>query len=139
MDTQEAHDILDGYARWWRSEFFLAKANGRVEIVSPVLDRHNDHISGFLADDNWAPGGYVLTDMGAALDDLALSGCDVDGTDSRRQKLDCPVAGYGLERSGNEIFSRMGKEGLFRSINFMMQGLAAIDDLFFTARSDTRG
>ena len=139
MDMQTARSILDGYAEWWRSEFSLARANDGVEIISPMLDRHNDHISIFLADDGEVPGGYVLTDMGATLGDLALSGCDVAGTEARRQKLDSLVGGFGLERSGNEIFSRTGEEGLFRSINFMMQGLAAIDDLFFTTRGDARG
>lgn len=138
MTEEIANHLLDGHAAWWRSQFSVCTVNGGVQVISPMIDRHNDHIGFYLSDDARLSGGYVLTDLGATLEDLAASGCDVLRAPARVEKLDQTLRGFGLERKGVEIFVRSGASGLPRAMSFIMQGLSTIDDLFFTARGNVR-
>ena len=137
MDVESVERIINDYVDWWRREIKVLPAGNGVRIVSPMLDRHNDHMSMYIAEDA-AGGGYILTDLGETIGDLVASGCDVLSSDSRRKKLDGVAAGMGLQREGNELFRRAGESDLFQSINFLMQGMATVDDLFFTSSDQAR-
>lgn len=137
MDAKTANDILDEHAKWWRDGFDVYDAGRGVQIVCPMLDRHGDHISLYAAEDA-RDGGYVLTDMGATLDDLASSGCGIDPKSSCAEKLARTLRGFGLQQDCGEIYTRTGRDGLAAAINFMMQGLTTVDDLFFTVSDHVR-
>lgn len=135
MDAAAAGLILDRYAEWWRSGFDVVQEGEGVRIITPMLDRHNDHMSLYLAE---GEGGLVLTDIGATIGDLTAGGCDVLGSPKRSERLDAVLRGYGLSREGGEVYVRTGRDRLFESMNMLMQGLATVDDLFFTVRSSVR-
>ena len=137
MNIASAEKIIDGYVDWWRKSFSVYQEGEAVRIVCPMLDRHNDHMSIYLVEDKLA-GGFILSDLGAVINDLSMSGCDIIASESRRQKLDQVVQGFGLMRSGSELYSKTNENKLFQSMNMLMQGMASIDDLFFTARENIR-
>lgn len=137
MELEKAQSIIDGYAEWWRKGVDVYQAGDSVCLVCPMLDRNNDHMSIYLADDP-ETGGYVLTDIGATISDLDASGCDILSSESRREKLEQTLCGFGLKREGAELYVKAGEDNLFQRMNMLMQGMASVDDLFFTAKDSVR-
>jgi len=135
MDVLQANNIMDNYVGWWRKQVSIYQEGDAVRIICPMLDRHNDHMSIYLAED---AGVFTLTDMGAILGDLALCGCDVFSSAIRSKKLSEVLAGYGLMQDDGEIYRKASKGELFQSINMLMQGMASVDDLFYTAKENAR-
>lgn len=131
MDLDRAGRLLDNYAKWVRDSFDVVEEDGCVRIISPMLNRHNDHMSLYLME---APdGGLLLSDFGETIADLCDGGCDLS-TPDRKAKLSRVLAGYGLKAHGDEIFARTDEEGAAKAMSMLMQGMASVDDLFFTVR-----
>lgn len=137
MKIDAASKIIQGYANWWRDSVEMYQEGDAVRLVCPMLDRHNDHMSIYIVEDK-ETGGFILTDIGATIEDLISSGCDVIASAPRKQKLDVVVRGFGIQRNSHELYVKTGRERLFQSMNMLMQSMASIDDLFFTARENTR-
>lgn len=137
MKIEKARDIIGGYAKWWSDSVELHEAGEAVRLVCPMLDRNNDHMSIYLADDP-VTGGYILTDLGEIIDDLDASGCDVLGSTARAKKLEQTLCGYGLRRKDSEIYAMADDDNLFQRMNMLMQGMASVDDLFYTAKDSVR-
>lgn len=88
-DARRVNEMLDDYARWFRDSFDVFEEDGCVRIVLPMLDRHNDHMSIYLADGD-GPGKIVMSDLGHTVDGLYASGCDVNA-EGRRGKFESIV------------------------------------------------
>lgn len=136
MDVASANKILDNYVKWWRDAIEVHQEGNAVRVICPMLDRHNDHFSIYM---NNGPesGEFVLSDLGATILDLSASGCNVV-TGSRQSKLDEVLNGFGIDRSENELYVVCSSDHLFSAINMLMQGMATVDDLFFTVRENVR-
>lgn len=137
MKVDTASKLMDGYVEWLRNSIEFVQEGEAVRIICPMLNRNNDHMSVYLADDR-ETGGYILTDVGETLGDLAASGCDVLGTDSRRKKLDQTLQGFGVQLIENEIYVKAGPATFFSKLNMLMQSMASVDDLFYTVRPSNR-
>ena len=135
MDVTKANSIIDGYVGWWREQVSIYQEGDAVRIICPMLDRHNDHMSIYLAEE---AGVYTLTDMGATLGDLSFCGCDVFSSEPRTKKLNEVLAGFGLMQEDGEIYRKASEAELFQSVNMLMQGMASVDDLFYTAKDNAR-
>lgn len=137
MQVANAERIMDGYVKWWRDGVSLVQEESAVRIVLPMLDRHNDHMSIYMAEDPHG-SGFVITDLGDTIGDLLSCGCDILGSPSRNAKLDMVVKGFGLRRDGDELYQIASEETLFQSINMLMQGMASVDDMFFTMKDSAK-
>lgn len=138
MNVDEANIIINGYANWWKSSVNVVQEENVVRLICPMMDRHNDHMSLYIADDSGNSNGLILSDLGNTLSDLLFSGCDVFSSEARNKKLDQTLLGYGIQRSGNELFVKTSRDNLFQMMNMLMQAMATIDDLFFTVRDNVR-
>ena len=131
MDLDRAGRLLDNYAKWVRDSFAVVEEDGCMRIISPMLNRHNDHMSIYLME---APdGGLLLSDFGETIAGLSDGGCDLSTFD-RKAKLSRVLAGYGLKARDGEIFVHTDEEGAAKAMSMLMQGMASVDDLFFTVR-----
>lgn len=139
MNLDQAQDIIDGYASWWRNGVVASQAGNAIQLVCPMLNRNNDHMSFYIADDPSQPGGFLLTDMGATLGDLAFSGCDILGSETRSRKLKQTLNSFGIQLGGEELYAQADEKTLFTQMNMLMQGMASVDDLFFTVKDNVRG
>lgn len=139
MNLDQAQDIIDGYAAWWRDGIIATQAGDAVQLVCPMLNRNNDHMSFCIADSPNQSGEFVLTDMGATLGDLAFSGCDILGSASRLSKLQQTLNSFGIKLEGEELYAQADINSLFIRMNMLMQCMASVDDLFYTARDSVKG
>lgn len=137
MKIDNAVKLMDDWANWWLRSLEFEQEGNSVRIICPMLNRNNDHMSIFLADDP-ETHGYILTDIGETISDLSASGCDVLGSESRRKKLEQTIQGFGVQLSNNELFVKTGHDSFPQKFNMLMQSMASVDDLFFTAKTSVR-
>jgi len=125
----DIRDQLNQYTTWLKDKTALRQVNDWVEITSPLVDRHNDHLQVYVKQEN---GSYILTDDGYTLGDLINTGCKLD-TKTRQDLLRMTLAGFGVQREGDELIIRASTENFPQKKHNLLQAMLAVNDLFFTA------
>jgi hypothetical protein len=117
------------YANWLRDQTALRQVGPFVEITTPFLDRHNDHLQIYAKQDN---GDFVLSDDGYIIEDLQMSGCKLDS--KRREKLlQVVLNGFGIQLDGNQLKTRATRRNFAARKHALVQSMLAVNDMFFTA------
>ena len=127
----EIQSLLDSYRRWLRDRTSLRETGDWVEIATPYLDRHNDCLQIYARREN---GGFVLTDDGYILDDLALSGCKIESP-RRLAMLETTAAGFGVKINEKALQVRATHDDFGLKKHNLVQAMLAVDDLFHLAES----
>src|SRR5438876_11726909 len=89
----EIQRLLDDYLAWLKDKTTLRQIDDWVEITTPYLDRHNDLIQIYAKKQD---GGFVLTDDGYTINDLAQCGCNLD-SHKRQDLLKMTLNGFGVQ------------------------------------------
>jgi hypothetical protein len=126
----EIQKLLDAYATWLRETTALQQIDDWVEITTPYLDRHNDHLQVYVRRDN---GGFLLTDDSHVISDLRLSGCELD-TPKRGELLQQVLNGFGVNRQEDALVVRASSADFANRKHNLVQAMLAVDDLFCLAQ-----
>jgi len=122
--------LNDQYFEWLRSNTTLHSIDERwVEITTPFLDRHNDHLQIYASRNG---NNITLSDDGYTISDLQMSGCDV--TSPRRTAILKEIlAGYNVQVVDDRL-EVTGSAGNFpRHKHNLLQAMLAVDDMFYLA------
>lgn len=131
----EVHSMMDSYFAWLKSETELKKAEGDwVEIETPHLDRHNDYMSVYLRRSGREK--YELSDGGAILQDLEMSGFSID-TKPRKRILDEKLTAFGVRMEGGAICVNTSRLDFPTKKHSLIQAMAAVNDIFSAPASYT--
>lgn len=123
----EVRNLMDQYVAWLKEKTTLREVNDHVEITTPYLDRHNDHIQFYVKRNK---SGYILTDDGYTIDDLKHSGCKLD-TPKRQDLLKLTLNGFGVQMERDTLTVHATAENFnLRKHNFV-QAMLAVNDLFY--------
>jgi hypothetical protein len=125
----EIKKLLEEYRVWLKDNTTLREVEGTVEITTPYLDRHNDHIQIYVQRSN---GGYILTDDSYTIQDLRLSGCSLD-TEKRQDLLKATLNGFGIEQAGESLIIKTSKDRFAFHKHNLLQAILAVNDLFYLA------
>jgi hypothetical protein len=125
----EVHALIDQYWVWLRDKTTLRQINDWVEITTPYLDRHNDHLQIYLKRRN---GGFVLTDDGYILQDLEHSGCKIEG-EKRQNLLKMTINGFGVQRDNLALLVHASADNFAVRKHNLVQAMLAVNDLFYLA------
>jgi hypothetical protein len=122
--------LLDQHSRWLRDKTVLrALSDQWIEITTPYLDRHNDCLQIYLKPEG---DGYLLSDDGYIIGDLASSGCNLDSP-KRKELLKTTLAGFGVALEGNQLTIRASEENFALRKHNLIQAMLAVNDLFYLA------
>lgn len=127
---QQIEELLDQYRAWLREKTTLKEVGGWVEITTPYLDRHNDHIQIYARrdEDRW-----TLSDDGYVISDLVLSGCNLDTT-KRRGILEMTLNGFGVKVDIDQALTTSATDETFSfKKHNLVQAMLAVGDLFYLA------
>ncbi len=125
----EIKKLMDDYTSWLRDKTKLREVNDWVEITTPYLDRHNDYMQIYAQRKN---GGFVLTDDGYTIDDLKLSGCELESK-KRRELLALTLNGFGVKLEEDRLLVHASPENFAVRKHNLMQAMLAVNDLFYLA------
>jgi hypothetical protein len=120
---------LDKYTTWLRDNTTLREVEDWVEITTPYLDRNNDSIQIYAKRDN---GGYVLTDDAYTIEDLRISGCNIE-TPKRKELLKLTLNGFGVMLNKDALEVHTSKERFALQKHNLLQAILAVNDLFYLA------
>ena len=127
----DIRQLTEQYHSWLREKTNLRSIEDWVEITTPYLDRHNDCIQIYVKRSN---GGYLLTDDGATIDDLELSGCTISSP-KRQSLFRTTINGFGIklgsDKKALEVQTSI-KDFALKKHN-LLQAILAVNDLFYLA------
>jgi hypothetical protein len=125
----EVQSLLDQYWAWLKDRTTLRQIKDWVEITTPYLDRHNDHIQIYA---KRRDGGFVLTDDGYVLQDLEQSGCKIDSA-KRQGLLKMTLNGFGVELNNQALEVHASPDNFALRKHNLVQAVLAVNDLFYLA------
>ena len=128
---QDIQRLVDRYSAWLRDETKLRQINEWVEITTPFLDRHNDHLQIYAKRDG---DGWVLTDDGYVIDDLRQSGCEIEPGSRRQALLTTTLNGFGVKKDDNRLNVYATEDDFSRRKHNLVQAMVAVNDLFYLAQ-----
>ena len=128
---EDAGKMLDQYWSWLKDKTHLRGVGDAIEITTPYLDRHNDCLQIYAKHEN---GGYVLSDDGYILDDLAMSGCNLDSP-KRQALLKTTLNGFGIQlnEETKALEIKASKDNFALRKHNILQAMLAVNDLFYMA------
>ena len=125
----EIQSLLDEYLKWLRDQTKLRSVGDSVEVTTPYLDRHNDclqiHVKA-IGD------GYVLSDDGYILDDLAMSGFEIKG-ERRAALLEATLRGFGVIQNARSLAVHATTSDFALQKHNLVQAMIAVNDLFHSS------
>ncbi len=125
----DVQHLLDEYWAWLKDRTTLRQINEWVEITTPYLDRHNDHIQIYA---KRRDGTFVLTDDGYVLQDLEQSGCKIDSA-KRQSLLKMMLNGFGVQLNNQALEVHASPDNFPLRKHNLVQAMLAVNDLFYLA------
>lgn len=123
----ELNDLINRYSTWLRKETSVRQIDNRVEITTPFLDRHNDFIQIFAEIEN---GCLILTDDGYVLNDLELSGFNLE-TPSRLALLEISLNRFDVTYENKRLLVEISESDFAIQKLNLIQAMLAIGDLAY--------
>jgi len=129
----EIQQLVDRYAAWLQDRTKLRAIDEWVEITTPFLDRHNDHLQIYAKKQ---AGQFVLTDDGYTMNDLAMQGCALDSP-KRRALLKQTLNGFGVRHNADTgaLEVTASTDSFAARKHSLIQAMLAVNDLFYLAQS----
>jgi hypothetical protein len=122
-------NLVNSYVEWIRQGLTLREvSNGWHELVTPFLNHRNDMIEIYLkqSDDQ-----IVISDGGNTINELLLSGVELDRSKKRTEELGSILRSFGISRNGkNEIFVNTDERKFPEVKHRFIQAVLSIDDMF---------
>ncbi len=126
---KDIQELMERYSSWLKDRTNLREVKDCVEITTPYLDRHNDYLQIYVTR---VDGGFVLTDGGHVLDDLELSGCNVDSP-KRQEVLRTTLNGFGVNEKEKALEVEATSDNFPLKKHNLAQAMLAVNDLFHLA------
>lgn len=125
----QIHDLLNRYWAWLREQTSTREAGEWVEVTTPFLDRHNDHLQIYVKHDG---GHYILSDDGYIIQDLRYAGCDL-ASKRRQEILRTTLNGFGVQTDEDALVVHATVSDFPSRKHNLVQAMLAVNDLFYLA------
>lgn len=125
-------DFKSLYINWLKENIEINSVGKYVEISTPFLDRHNDHLQIYVKQDD---NKLFLTDDGYILSDLEMSGCSIS-TPRRKAALKTILNGAGISLVGDELTTEATIETFASRKHALLQTMLSVNDIFLLAQSN---
>lgn len=132
--TTKMDTLINEYVSWVRNNIIIKEIGEWFEITTPFLDRHNDNIQIYAKK---IEEGFLLTDDGYILNDLLMSGVEIN-TEHRRKMLQTTINGFGVNLNNNRIETIATLPNFPLKKHNLIQAMLSINDLFYLLRSSSR-
>lgn len=128
--TVPANDFVDSYINWLKSNIQWKEINGFLEISTPFLDRHNDHLQIYVKEEGTK---YILTDDGYILNDLMMSGCDLSSP-NRQNILQTITNSLGVKVAGDNLMIEARPDNFPQKKHQLLQAMLSVNDMFMISQ-----
>lgn len=127
--------FVDEYISWLRERIKFADLGSAIEISTPFLDSHNDHIQLYIKQQN---GRIIITDDGYTVSDLEMSGCDLSSK-RRKDVFQMILNGFGVNFDGRELYVEASERNFPQKKHALIQAILSVNDMFMLVQSRVAG
>lgn len=125
---------LDLYFKWLREKFSEETSGQWTELVTPFLDKNNDHIQMYFRETN---GKIVITDAGQTFSNLDMLG--FPRTEKRMDVIATIFRGFNVDWSEDQsIEITCEKEKFPEKFHAMLQTILSVDSLGYLSKENVR-
>lgn len=126
--------LVKSYVDWMREGIsYRDVGNGWHEVVTPFLNHRNDMIEVYLKSDG---DEIVLSDGGNTLNELCLSGVNIESSPKRTRDLDNVLLCFGVSKTEKDELTIRAKTKKFPEAKHrFIQAILAIDDMHMVSRA----
>ena len=127
-------ELVNSYVDWIKEGISLREVgDGWHEIVTPFLNHRNDMIEIYLRQET--DGSILISDAGITLNELKLSGIDIDRSGKRTKELEVVLRSFGiLKTEKNELIAKTTVKNFPQVKHRIIQAILSIDDLFVLSK-----
>lgn len=129
------HDFIDLYVNWLKENITFNEIGQFVELTTPFLDRHNDHIQIYVKQNE---SGFILTDDGYTINDLIASGCDLL-SEKRKSILNSLIVGSGISLDHKELKTEANASNFAPKKHALIQAMLSVNDMFMLSQNKIMG
>ena len=122
--------LIEKYVQWIKEGLSFRQIGDWAEITTPFLNHNNDMISIFVKKNG---DRYYLSDNGQTLNELNLSGVNLDRSEKRLSELNTILNGLGIKREQSELFTHTDEKRYPESKHRLIQAILSVDDMFMLA------
>jgi len=123
--------FIDSYISWLRERITFDNIDDAIEITTPFLDNHNDHIQLYIKQNK---DQVIITDDGYTISDLLMSGCDLS-SDRRKEVFQGIINGFGVKSDGKELYVEATERNYPQRKHTLLQAVLSVSDMFMLAQS----
>lgn len=120
-------DLINKYVEWIREGMSFRQLGDWYEITTPFLNHHNDYLEIYVKPEN---GKFVLTDGGSTINELRLSGLNLERSEKRILEFNTILNGFGIKKRGDELIANTTEKNFPEAKHRLIQAMLAIDDMF---------
>ncbi len=124
--------LIDKYVQWIKEGLSFRQIGEWTEITTPFMNHNNDLISVYVKKNG---DRYYLSDNGQTINELSLSGVNIDRSEKRSQELTSILNGLGIKRERSELFTHTDEKKYPESKHRLIQAILSVDDMFMLAES----
>lgn len=124
-------DFINEYIQWLKSKIYLSKINDYLEITTPFLDRHNDHLQIYIKQ---TEEGLELTDDGYIINDLIMSGCDISSP-RRKNVMQTILNGLGVKMVDDALVVEARPDNFPQKKHALLQAMISVNDMFMLSQT----
>lgn len=131
-------DFAKIYVDWLQQNIDQFKVNETTfRVTLPFLDRNNDHIEIYII--SRGDGTYTITDDGATIGDLQLSGFDLSASARRQSIFNAIISAHGVTRTeDDELTVHCTNYDLPLKKHMLAQCMVKVSDMFYLSRSNVQ-
>ncbi|WP_332238927.1 DUF1828 domain-containing protein [Sporolactobacillus sp. KGMB 08714] len=131
-----AQTLENEYLKWVKENIdFRNLSSSVIRIESPFLDRHNDHLLIYAIIDG---NRIKLTDDSNTIQDLFMSGIDIDNSDKRKDILSSALGSYGITRMNDELTIECNIGNFAQAKHQLIQAILFVNDMFILRQSNIK-
>lgn len=128
-------NFTEMYLKWLKENFksttMQTELGQFVQISTPFLDRHNDHLQIYIKQDGQE---LYLTDGGYIISDLEMCGCNIMSSPKRKKVLSSILNGFGVQLYKEEICTKANRLNFPQKKHALLQAMISVNDMFFMSQ-----
>jgi hypothetical protein len=130
MNKEECRQLVDAYVEWLREGLNIQPLNDVCELMTPFLDRHNDHLQIYATQRD---GSILLSDDGYIFSELRTSGLELN-TQKRKELVQEILNAFGIKLENGKLITEASTKTLGRKVHSLLQAMLAMNDLYLLAQ-----
>ena len=125
--------LMDEYYAFIKEKTLISDSEGSewVEVSTPFTGLFNDTIDIFIKK---VGSKFILSDDGATMRNLGLSGMEISRSPKRKEILDRILINYGVRLEGGELITESNEKEFPQNKLNILSAISETNDMYFLAR-----